>query len=183
MIAGIDYSMTSPAICIYTGDSMKDFSPKLCDFYSLSDYDISNFANFHFKQHRPWEVDEERYDHIAMWAINILDEVGENGGAIALEGYSMGSKGRVFNIAENTGVLKHNMWKRDWKFTLIPPTVVKKTATGKGNSDKEKMYEAWMETTGSDIKQKIQPNRKLGSPTSDLVDAYFICRTLAEQLH
>ena len=45
---------------------------------------------------------------------------------IAIEGYSMGSKGKVFNIAENTGVLKYKIYKdlqfeileKDWNLVL-----------------------------------------------------------------
>lgn len=171
--------MTSPAICIYNGNSMTNFSPATCNFYSLSDYEIPNFSNFNFARHKSWKEDQERYDQIARWAINILDEVGEYG-EIAIEGYSMGSKGKVFNIAENTGVLKHEMWKRGWDIHIFPPTVIKKHATGKGNSDKTKMYDFWTERTKMDLKTKIQPTRKLGSPTTDLVDAFFICEYLGQ---
>ena len=34
---------------------------------------------------------------------------------IAIEGYSMGSKGKVFHIAENTGVLKYKIYNPRWE--------------------------------------------------------------------
>ena len=58
-----------------------------------------------------------------------------------------------------------------FKTELIPPTVIKKFATGKGNASKEDMLEAW----------KNEPNnfeliQESGNPASDIIDSYFICK-------
>ncbi len=47
-----------------------------------------------------------------------------------LEGYSFGSKGKVFHIAENTGILKYKIHNMGVPLEVIPPTTVKKFATG-----------------------------------------------------
>ena len=53
------------------------------------------------------------------------------------------------------------------------PSVVKKGATGKGNADKDKMYEAFVKETKVDLK-KLFDTDKVGNPISDIVDSYFI---------
>lgn len=174
--AGCDYSLSSPGICVWEGSNIEDFSYESCEFFSLSDHKIRNFDNFHFDVHSSWDCDNERYENIAIWALSCLEDCD----CVAIEGYSMGSKGKVFNIAENTGILKHTLWMCDIYFELIPPTTNKKAATGKGNATKEMMYEQWLkDTAGFDLKKKIQPSRKLGNPTTDLVDAYYLCRYIA----
>lgn len=57
---------------------------------------------------------------------------------VVLEGYSFGSKGAaVFNIAELGGVIRLALFRRGVPFVEIPPAVVKKLATGKGNASKD----------------------------------------------
>ena len=97
---------------------------------------------------------------------------------VFLEGYSYGSTGKVFHIAENTGVLKYLMWDEELNFEIIPPTVIKKFATGKGNANKEKMYEAFCtENPNLDLRSQLTPrSSNVISPVSDIVDAYFIAK-------
>ena len=52
-------------------------------------------------------------------------------------------------------------------------SVVKKGATGKGNADKDMMYEAFVKETKIDLK-KLFDTEKVGNPISDIVDSYFI---------
>ena len=77
------------------------------------------------------------------------------------------------------------MWKNKLKFQTYPPTVIKKFATGKGNSNKEKMYEAFVDEllTPSDLKEQLTPKaKKIINPISDIVDSYFIAKAGAEGL-
>ena len=53
------------------------------------------------------------------------------------------------------------------------PSVVKKGATGKGNADKDMMYEAFVKETKLDLKQ-IFDTDKVGNPISDIADSYNI---------
>ena len=59
------------------------------------------------------------------------------------------------------------------KYETVVPSVVKKGATGKGNADKDKMYEAFVKETKIDLK-KIFDTDKVGNPISDIVDSYYI---------
>ena len=102
---------------------------------------------------------------------------------IALEGYSFGSKGhRLFQIAENTGVLKYKLYQAGIPVEVLPPSQVKKFATKKGNANKEKMYDAFLEETGVDLMKEITPLKKdIGNPVSDIIDSYYICKLLHEK--
>lgn len=88
----------------------------------------------------------------------------------------MGSTGRVFNIAENAGLLKHYLWKSDMYYNVVPPTVIKKFATGKGNANKEKIQESFIEETGINIKEMLNMTDKQWNPSSDIIDSYYICK-------
>jgi Holliday junction resolvasome RuvABC endonuclease subunit len=94
----------------------------------------------------------------------------------------MGSKGRVFHIAENTGILKYRLWKYGVDFEAVPPTVIKKFATGKGNADKEKMQTAFVAENNLDIKFELGMTEKQWNPSSDIIDAYWICKYGYQQM-
>ena len=97
-----------------------------------------------------------------------------NNPIIFIEGYSFGSKGQgLFQIAENCGILKYRLLEKGYSYNTVVPSVVKKGATGKGNADKDKMYEAFVKETKIDLK-KLFDTDKVGNPISDIVDSYFI---------
>ena len=138
----------------------------------------SPYSNIICQLHKPYKVDGyqdiERFNNIASYFVNILRS-SWNPLKIFIEDYSMGSKGRVFGIAENTAILKYKLYEAELPFTTIPPTVIKKFATGKGNADKDMMYKAFIGRNNPDImKFYAEKSTKVGSPVSDIVDAYFI---------
>jgi crossover junction endodeoxyribonuclease RuvC len=62
---------------------------------------------------------------------------------VILEGYSFGSTGRaVFQIGELGGVIRFKLWREGIPFVEVPPTVLKKLATGKGNASKDEVFAA-----------------------------------------
>ena len=94
-----------------------------------------------------------------------------------MEDYSFGSKGKVFNIAEATGLFKHKLHQLGIELHTVPPTVIKKFATGKGNADKEMMYKAFVAQGNPELmKWYYDRDVKVGSPVSDIVDAYFVAK-------
>lgn len=176
--AGIDYSLTCPCVAIYTGEADK-FSFDACRFFYLIDskkYAVDSRGGKIQGDMMPlWKTDEERYDGISNWAMRIL--IDNDIESVMVEGYSMGSKGRVFNLAENCGILKWRIWKSGVALDTVPPTTVKKFASGKGNADKEKMYEAFCNETGIDLKTEMCSDKaKISSPVGDVVDAYYILK-------
>lgn len=174
IVAGIDYSMTSPAICFHDTDSEK-FNYDSCVFHYLTQnkkYEVQ-FGNVygHFFD---YTSDFQRYDLISSFFIDRILERGVE--HVFIEDYSMGSKGKVFHIAENTGILKYRLWLLEVKFTCVPPTVIKKFATGKGNSDKQKMQESFESENSIRLKEELNMTEKQWNPSSDLIDAYYICK-------
>ena len=180
-IAGIDYSLVSPAICVW-----KEFDDRLFDFDSCDLYYLENSSrrkspshgilNLHTEPYPKWETEEERHELLSKWTMSII-----TGCEVFIEGYAFATSGtsHVRSIAENTGLLKHKMHKVKQTFTSVPPTVIKKYATGKGNANKEGMYEAFVDEllTPTDLKERLTPKAtKVKNPVSDLVDSYFICK-------
>jgi len=179
IIAGIDYSLTCPAICVFASyNDDEEFTFGGCSFYYLTE------VKRHAKTYRSnifgqgfidWDTQEQRYESIADWA----EEKTLACDQIALEGYAFNATGRVFQIAENTGVLKYKLWKAGKPLEIVAPTTVKKLATGKGNSSKDDMYRSFFIETGVDIRNLMTPNKKaIGSPVGDIVDSYYICKHL-----
>jgi len=189
-IAGIDYSLTSPAICVYKEENGGHFDFDRCVFHYLSNTEKqrqsaagSGLDNLRAEPYPEWQSEEERHEKLATWAYNIVQGCEE----VFLEGYAFATSGtsHVRSMAENTGLLKHKMWKNKLTFKTYPPTVIKKFATGKGNSNKEKMYEAFIDEllTPTDLKERLTPKaKKIINPISDIVDSYFIAKAGAEGL-
>lgn len=172
--AGIDYSMTSPSICIHSGDK---WSFDNCTFYYLmkKDKHIVNTKNLKGSLYPEYTSDPERYDNLSRWSLGIIQK--HKASKIHLEGYAFGAVGRVFQIAENTGALKYQIWKGGLSYDVIPPTVIKKFATGKGNANKEKMWEHFKKETDFNLFNILgQEEGKHWNPVSDLVDAFYICK-------
>lgn len=176
LIAGIDYSLNGPAICVFEGK--ENFVFEKCRFYYLTDTkkNIGLFSNNIFgEKFNDYDEECERYDTISEWVMNVITGCEQ----VALEGYAYGAQGRVFHIAENTGILKYKLYQASIPLEIVQPSHVKKIATGKGNADKTKMYEAFLKETKIPLKDIISPNKKeIGNPVSDLVDAFYICKFL-----
>lgn len=173
IVCGIDYSMTSPAICVHTGTK---WSFANCKFHYFPPTKKSTISDKFFKCYEPLDFlcNEQRFNNLAAWALTIIPLDAH----IFIEGYSYASKGVVFNIGENGGVLKNKLWLRKPSvnvFTTFAPQSVKKFATGKGTADKIKMHEAFVKETGVKIDQHFMTNPG-NSPISDLVDSYYIAK-------
>ena len=180
IIAGIDYSLTSPSICVF--NSEETFTFKRCSFYFLSDIKKNQamfLSNIHGQPFTDWNTDFSRYENISDWAMEYLIGCEQ----IAIEGYAYGAKGKVFHIAENTGVLKYRLHQTGIPLEVIPPSAIKKQSAGKGNANKEEMYNAFTKETGVFLQMVISPGKKdIGNPVSDIVDSYFICKALYNKI-
>ena len=163
---GIDYSLTSPAVCVNDGD---------LNFYYLTNkkkWIGKQSDNIIGYEHKEWTDPIQRFGQISDFVFDILSPLGTP--EIYIEGYSYGSKGQgLFQIAENCGILKYRILQKGLGYTSVVPSVVKKGATGKGNADKDMMYEAFVKETNIDLK-KIFDTEKVGNPISDIADSYFI---------
>ena len=191
MKIGIDYSLSSPGVCVNTSEG--EFRYEDCSFYFLTGtkkYDNTfkdNDVRYVGTGHKLYTSEPERYNNIADWAIDIIKshikeyQIKEKlfywpgNPTIQIEDYSYGSTGRVFHIAENLGLLKYKLkMECGWDYTLLPPSVIKKFATDKGNANKELMLESFGKDTGVNLEVLFDTKSK--SPISDVADAYFICK-------
>jgi len=173
-IIGIDYSLTSPAICITT-----DFVFKNSKFYYLTNKKkyigkmSNNITGF---EHKEYDTPIRRFSQISDWVYELIEDTIHTEQLVYIEGYSFGSKGQaVFQIAENCGILKYRLQQMRIEYDTVVPSVVKKGATGKGNADKDLMYESFSKETNTDLK-KIFDVQKIGNPVSDIVDSFYIAK-------
>jgi len=123
------------------------------------------------------DIQESRYVELAQLMMTFIDKHPCPGDLrIFIEGYSFGSKGAIFNIAENTSILKHYLWNASLSYDTLAPTQIKKYATDKGNANKEAMQEAFVTETGIELKSLLGQTEKQWNPSSDLIDAYYIAK-------
>ena len=61
------------------------------------------------------------------------------------------------------------------EYDTVVPSVVKKYASGKGNADKELMYQTLKKETKVDLMKDFD-QQKLNNPVTDIVDAYYIAK-------
>ena len=140
---------------------------------------MNNIEGF---EHEEYTDNIQRFKNISNFVFKVLGRhisptIGFRSiNKIFIEGYSFGSKGQgLFQIAENCGILKYRLQEENIPYETVVPSVVKKHATGKGNADKDKMYEAFVNETKIDLK-KIFDTEKVGNPVSDIVDSYYIMK-------
>jgi hypothetical protein len=120
---------------------------------------------------------------MASWVMNILAPLDKEEVYILIEDYAFAAKGRVFNLAENCGLLKYLLYKGGYKFSTIAPSVIKKHATGKGNATKELMYACFHDQTGIDLISVYSAvGRRLDSPITDIVDSYYLTKWMRDSL-
>lgn len=184
ILAGVDFSITCPSICIHSSEKDNDdFSLSNCQILFLTG--IKKYAqNFYGNRIQGYYFDKDdfkndimRYDCIAEILVDFIDQAQCK--EVGLEGYAFAAKGKVFNIGEATGLFKHHLWKSEKILSIYEPNVIKKFATGKGNANKEAMYAAFLSETGVNLKDQLRyESTKFESPLSDIVDSYFICKYL-----
>ena len=183
-IVGIDYSLTCPCCCLVDGGFNGDNAGlDNCRFYYLTS--VKKYEGLFLDGQiqgdyfSDWNTQQERHDNISEWVFDTVIGSTVNP-MVYIEDYSFGSKGRVFNLAENTGLLKHKLFKKGIKFETLVPSVIKKLATGKGNADKEKMYDKFYEETGVNMMEACDQTT-LNNPVTDIVDSFYIARVGYEQ--
>ena len=175
--------MTSPAITIHAGEA---WSFSNCEFHFFHNSKKVCFSNLskEASQLHPYEYpnkDElnsgtERFAFLSNWILEILSRF-DTIDCIWIEGYSYGSTGsRIFEIGENTGILKYRLFEKGIPFRVVPPTVVKKFYTGSGKADKQLLEEAFISETNLDLRTFLNQTKKQFNPSSDIIDSYAICK-------
>lgn len=181
ILAGIDYSITCPAACIHDTES-GPLSYETAVWYfnqdGLTQKEMKRrqklfLPRIHWNFRHPTETDESRYELLAEGFLTTL--IAHSVELVILEGYAMGAKGRVFNIAEATGVLKHMLHSHGIRIHSMAPTQNKKLFTGTGNANKDLMVQTFNQMNGMDISVEFgYPEGLTVSPISDIVDSYAL---------
>jgi len=178
-IVGIDYSLNSPAICICKDE---EFDFDKCSFYYLTSKKkhLGKIRhNIQGDEHKEYNDPIERFENLSTWAIHKINTFSniQNDIKVFIEGYSFGSKGQaVFQIAENAGILKYRLRNlSNFKYDTVVPSVVKKYATGKGNADKQLMYDTFTKEHKVDLKKDFDM-QTLNNPVTDIIDSYYIAK-------
>lgn len=177
ILAGIDYSYTSPAICVF--DTTKELAFHTLKFYNMNDkkklagfYGIG--GNVRIDTFPEYKTQEQRFRNICDWASSVLIANGVD--EVCIEGYSFGAtSGLVFNIAENASLIKQFMDVRGTPFTTPTPSQVKKNHTGKGNSKKDVMVDKFHEIFSVKMHELLGV-KEMAKPIDDLVDSYAVLK-------
>lgn len=85
---------------------------------------------------RLWDI-HKRVDHITTGA-----------DLVVVEGYAFAAADRAHMAGELGGIVRLNLWARGRPFVEMPPSSLKKFATGKGNAKKEQMLQAAWQRLG-----------------------------------
>lgn len=185
ILAGIDYSYTSPAICVYDTnyefkfDNLKFFSYFADDRKKKLNGIFGRVGNILIDNHPEYSTQEQRFRNICTWASTILCTYQVNEACI--EGYSLGAtSGLVFNIAENTSLLKQYMDTHSIPFQTPTPSQVKKNFTGKGNSKKDAMVAEFYKRFPDGKLHELIGIKEMAKPIDDIVDS---CAVLLYHKH
>jgi len=184
VIVGIDPSMNSSGLVKFVLD----------DDLNIVDNDYMGFCSVkrnaddikvHYYNKKEYG---NRYD-LTLWMSEKIFSFVEGADYVSMEDYAYGANGIVFDIGEFVGYLKMGIYKMGIPLRLYDPLSNKKFATGHGDADKISMYDAFEKRKTQskrdtlDLNHLPEPNKSSGvSPTSDIVDAYFLCSLLRKEL-
>ena len=179
-IAGLDISKNSPGCVKLTLDdtTLDITAAEFCGFTSVKKNEMSGI-NF-FKK-TDFNFDQGQFIKFE----NIIFDFLKGTEFIALEDYAYGGSGDMTGLAEFTGFIKIKQFLDGKKIRKYDIPSIKAFATTHGNSDKLSMYNAFIKE--NEIKPDISkmPIVTKGSgvsPTSDIIDAYWISRFLHLEL-
>lgn len=172
--AGIDLSYTSPAIAIWDDTEVYDIKKlKLFNLYEekrkTKRYDGIH-GDLRIDQIGLYDNQAHRFALLSKWAVSVLSGVDR----VYIEGYSYGSTGAVFDIAENGGVLKHHLWELGIPVVVVTPGQHKKAFTGSGAATKIKMIDEYIKRTGIMWDQIVGLLNRYAKPIDDVVDAVSV---------
>lgn len=197
-IVGVDYSISSPAITILTLTDKQLTNIHTIAYRQTKRQDIIKDKQLTFNNIN-WNIElidftftnkkypEQRYFEIAN---QLLKKLPKEISAIAIENYSYNANGLITDIAECTSVFKQLIYHNyNIPIQLIAPTTAKKHFTGKGNANKQLMYQTLLEHCNIPLHDKfynvnVNMNKDkytIPSPLTDIVDSLAIAFTLLSQ--
>lgn len=181
IIGGLDASMNSSGMWLIEVD--ENFKIKRQDFAGFTDViKTSKLSNKLFFFNDDWF--ENRYQKTHWMKDKIVGFLSACD-FIALEGAAFGAKGKLHDIGEFTGIIKFFLLLYGSKIRIYEPNVVKQFATGKGNAKKDGMFESFKGLDEMVLLKDLPSaeNKEKGvSPTSDVIDSFWMARCLMKEL-
>ena len=186
IIAGLDISLTSPGVVRAVLDENLDI--QRLSWMGFTDVQKVHKACsdnlFYYKKFNCY------IDRSIWMREKIMDflypSVDSSVHYVAIEDYAFDSTGKAYHIGGFTEILKLSIYEKCSFLRWYDISLIKKFATGKGNSDKLSMYDAYMGIPANervDISHlPVVDYTKGKSPTSDLIDAFFIMKMLQMEL-
>ena len=198
--AGIDFSISSPAVCINNNGEYHYFSlyraGKLTKKEVIGIEVLRSFKKLNFNFNKPI-VESKNYqlreNNNLIEAEFLTDSIIEfiknntNGNIkVGLEGFSYGSSGnRAAELAGYNYILRHKLIKNNFNFSIYSPKTIKATA-GNGNYNKDQIAEAYLKIDDNDeLRQFLNDNKNTLyinnhwiKPLDDLIDSYFTSKTV-----
>lgn len=205
---GIDFSLTSPAICVYKNNEYKFIS-----FFNDGGKDWKKSKSKSYRYHKdlcdiieviPYtrEIDSTNYRieqktkmSDALMIVNLIIEklktIIDDDVIIGLEGFSYGSiSSSTLDLAMYNSFLRMKLIENFGSdcLNIVSPTEGKKILFGKGNAKKEDMIQAFIDNRlddniliDSELWKYCNKNGvdfKQPKPIDDLVDAYGILKSI-----
>jgi Holliday junction resolvasome RuvABC endonuclease subunit len=199
IILGADLSPTSSGFVKFIlNESFEIIEIKKLGFYAYEVPKKKAFTVPSFKDIVSYDKNKyDFYNRTLMMTEHILEFIKDVDYAI-IEDYSFGStsSGYFTEIAEFCSQVKFQLLKNGTKIRLISPLQNKQFATGDGRAEKPDMYDAFESQTDKKIDISDLPkipvhirgkfvglrNKDGQSPLSDLVDGYWLCYLLYNEL-
>lgn len=198
---GIDISISSTAICIFSEDkyvwyniasNIKKNSKKIIELKEIKDLELINYLKSEVLYKDMSLSDNIKnkfliYNRIIKNIENILirNDISKEY-KFFIEGPSYNSKGRSqIDIVVCNHYISFYLMKKGYDITFIPPSNVKKLA-GKGNYNKFQMLDSFKNNCLNDeflnnsdfhnyVLKKEITTKTVPKPIDDLIDSYFIC--------
>lgn len=187
-LATLDYSITSPCMClVHYSPNQTHTPPDFADcqfFYTTTKKakagSIADNITGIYIDRESLSGDMAYFDTLARTFLDLIVDQPEP--TVFLENYAYSRRGKVFNIAEATGLFKYLCYTNDIPCDqTISSTSIKKVVTGSGRASKGDGYDRFVELTGLDLKSLTKETTKSENPSSDIVDSYFLSRYVFEK--
>lgn len=170
-VIGIDHSINGPALSFENAILYVTSNEKMCLNFSKNGILFKGYLNPLTTKN----TDLERFFMSSkLLTGDWIDKI--EPGTAAFEGYAFAGNG-LTRIAESTCCTKYRLHERGWNIVSIAPGTIKKYATGKGNSGKDKMADAWKAKFGWYVHDQFGLKSPDQSPASDIVDSWFTRET------
>lgn len=170
---GFDYSLSCPAMAVVHSNRTEfHFCIANKKLWTTFSAETMSFVGHSYPIYK---TNAERFDKISEIFINELKSLTLE--SCQIENYAFAANGRITDIAESTGVMKHKLHRLGIHVEALAPGTIKKFACSRGNAKKDEMYREWLNRKLPDlftvfgIKENLI---KIPGPINDIVDAYFV---------